>query len=186
MMDRLHIFRPGCYVAMSNTEVCLDNADLLATASAYDPARHQAPLVLGHPTDTAPAHGWVSSLIATAEGLFAEVREVSDELRALVQAGRFKKLSASFWPPEHPENPAPGVWSLRHIGFLGAAVPAVLGLDPPALAGCACGSVEVAGDPIEDAARRMAGLPVVAPLDFAGAEDRAIEHAARRMAGLEV
>jgi hypothetical protein len=122
----------------------------------------------------------VSSLIAGAEGLFAEVREVSDELRALVQAGRFKKLSASFWPPEHPENPAPGVWSLRHIGFLGAAVPAVLGLNPPALAGCACGSVELAGDPIEDAARRMAGLPVVAPLDFAAAEDRAIESAAWR------
>ncbi|MBK1655225.1 hypothetical protein [Allochromatium vinosum] len=185
-MDRLHIFRAGCYASMSGTEVCLTAPDLLATAGAYDPARHQAPLVLGHPTDNAPAHGWVSSLIATAEGLFAEVREVSDELRALVETGRFKKLSASFWPPEHPENPAPGVWSLRHIGFLGAAVPAVLGLDPPALAGCACGSVELAGDPIEDAARRMAGLPVVAPLDFAGAEDRAIEHAARRMAGLEV
>ncbi|MFE8032403.1 hypothetical protein [Thiohalocapsa marina] len=185
-MDRLHIFRPGCYVAMSNTQVCLDNADLLATAGAYDPARHQAPLVLGHPTDNAPAHGWVQSLTASVEGLVAELGGVSDELRLLIEAGRFKKLSASFWPPEHPENPAPGVWSLRHIGFLGAAVPAVLGLDPPALVGCACGSVELAGDPIEDAARRMAGLPVVAPLDFAGAEDRAIEHAARRMAGLEV
>ena len=104
-------------------------------------------------------------------------------LTSLVQAGRFKKLSASFWPPTHPENPVPGVWSLRHVGFLGAAVPAVLGLAPVELGGCASNLIEFAGcDAIEAAARRMAGLPV-APVSFVSPDDRAIEEAARHMLG---
>lgn len=182
-MDRLHIFRPGCFVAMAGQRVCLTAPDLAASAGAYDPSTHQAPLVLGHPDDRAPALGWVIQLEANDGGLYADV-ELSDELRELVQAGRFKKLSASFWPPSHPENPTPGIWSLRHVGFLGAAVPAVLGLKPLALAGCACGTHDIETDPIEAAARMMAGLEPASQSRRAS-EDAAIEAIARQMAGLQ-
>ncbi|WP_275100142.1 peptidase [Sedimenticola hydrogenitrophicus] len=46
----------------------------------------------------------------------------------MVDKGRFKKVSASFYPPTHPANPVPGVYYLRHVGFLGAQPPAVKGL----------------------------------------------------------
>jgi hypothetical protein len=42
--------------------------------------------------------------------------------------GRFKKISSSFYGPASPNNPVPGVYYLRHIGFLGAQPPAVKGL----------------------------------------------------------
>ena len=46
----------------------------------------------------------------------------------MLAKGRFKKRSASFYPPEHPNNPTPGKWHLRHVAFLGAQPPAVKGL----------------------------------------------------------
>ncbi|MFV2030801.1 2-oxoacid:acceptor oxidoreductase, partial [Neisseria sp. S1] len=48
----------------------------------------------------------------------------------LVKAGRYKKVSASFYPPGSPSNPVPGKWYVRHVGFLGAHPPAVKGLAP--------------------------------------------------------
>ncbi|OIO04834.1 MAG: hypothetical protein AUJ49_02085, partial [Desulfovibrionaceae bacterium CG1_02_65_16] len=55
---------------------------------------------------------------------------------------RFKKISASFYLPDSPANPAPGVFYLRHVGFLGAAAPAVKGLKPVAFAAGEEGVVE--------------------------------------------
>ncbi len=46
----------------------------------------------------------------------------------MVKAGRFKSRSASFYHPDNPNNPKPGVYYLRHVGFLGAQPPAVKGL----------------------------------------------------------
>ena len=52
----------------------------------------------------------------------------------MVAAGRFKKRSASFYTPDSPNNPKPGVYYLRHVGFLGAQPPAVKGLKEVAFA----------------------------------------------------
>ena len=43
-------------------------------------------------------------------------------------ARRFPKRSASFYPPQAPNNPTPGKWYLRHVAFLGAQPPAIAGL----------------------------------------------------------
>lgn len=43
-------------------------------------------------------------------------------------AGRYKKVSASFYRPDAPCNPKPGAYYLRHVGFLGAQPPAVKSL----------------------------------------------------------
>ncbi len=46
-----------------------------------------------------------------------------------MEAGRYKKVSASFYQPDSPNNPVPtGVFYLRHVGFLGAQPPAIKGL----------------------------------------------------------
>ncbi|WP_338665000.1 hypothetical protein VQH23_07445 [Pararoseomonas sp. SCSIO 73927] len=121
---------------------------LEATARAYDPSKHEAPIVVGHPALNAPAYGWVSGLAAEADGLHATPKQVDPAFAALVDAGRFKKISASFWRPDAPDNPTPGVYALRHVGFLGAAPPAVLGLKPVSFAAEAEGvaTVEFSAD----------------------------------------
>ena len=127
-MKNLHIFKPGTQTDMRGQVIEFSESDLAASAAAYDPALHEAPLVVGHPAANLPAYGWVKSLQASAEGLQAEPQQVDSAFAELVEAGRFKKISASFYQPDSPNNPVPGVYYLRHVGFLGAQPPAVKGL----------------------------------------------------------
>ena len=126
----IHIFRPGRHTSMQGATIDFGESDLIATANAYDPARHEAPLVIGHPAADAPAWGWVGGLTADGGGLFAAPRQLDPAFAEMVRAGRFKKVSASFYTPDSPHNPVPGVYYLRHVGFLGAQPPAVKGLAP--------------------------------------------------------
>lgn len=138
----LHIFTPGQHTAMSGDRLSFSESDLAATASAYDPALHEAPLVVGHPRHNAPAYGWVKSLTAGADGLHAEPQQLDADFAELVSSGRFKKISASFYAPDSPSNPVPGVYYLRHVGFLGAQPPAVKGLKQAEFAEAEPGVVE--------------------------------------------
>ncbi len=130
----LQIFRPGRHTAMSGAELAFSEADLAASAAAYNPALSEAPIVVGHPAHDLPAYGWIKSLAFADGGLEAEPDQVDPAFAEMVAAGRFKKISASFYPPESKNNPHPGVYYLRHVGFLGAAAPAVKGLRTPAFA----------------------------------------------------
>jgi hypothetical protein len=127
-MQPIHIFRPGTHVDSAGRELAFSEADLAASAAAYDPAKHEAPIVVGHPRHDLPAYGWVKSLSAGADGLTADPAQVDAAFEEMAQAGRFKKVSASFFAPDSRINPVPGVWYLRHVGFLGAQPPAVKGL----------------------------------------------------------
>lgn len=138
----LQIFRPGRHAAMSGAVLEFSDSDLQATAAAYDPAKHEAPLVVGHPRIDAPAYGWVKGLAFANRGLEAEPDQVEPAFAELVSAGRFKKISASFFAPDAPNNPVPGVYYLRHVGFLGAQPPAVKGLRNPSFAEFEEGVVE--------------------------------------------
>jgi ribosomal protein S15P/S13E len=133
-MKPLHIFKPGTHVTMSGASISFGESDLAATVRAYDPALHEAPLVIGHPKHDAPAAGWVKSLSAAAEGLIAVPHEVDVAFAELVAKKSFKKISASFYHPDAANNPVPGVYYLRHVGFLGAQPPSVKGLRPIELA----------------------------------------------------
>lgn len=126
----IHIFRPGRHTSMQGATIDFGEGDLIATAKAYDQTRHEAPLVIGHPRADAPAWGWVGGLTADEGGLFATPRQLDPAFAEMVRAGRFKKVSASFYTPDSPHNPVPGVYYLRHVGFLGAQPPAVKGLAP--------------------------------------------------------
>lgn len=122
------IFRAGTRTDANGNTVTITEADLAAAAQAYDPKVHEAPIVVGHPKADAPAYGWVKSLGVQNGVLTADFAQVDDGFADLVKAGRYKKVSASFYPPTSPNNPKPGVWTLRHVGFLGAQPPAVKGL----------------------------------------------------------
>lgn len=130
----IHIFKPGRHVTMAGEVIEFSEADVAATARAYNPTLHEAPLVIGHPKTDDPAQGWVGSLSATARGLFAAPRDVEAAFAEQVGQRRYGKVSAKFYSPDSPSNPVPGVWYLRHVGFLGAQPPGVKGLDNPAFA----------------------------------------------------
>lgn len=130
----IHIFKPGRHVTMAGDVIEFSEADVAATARAYDPRLHEAPLVIGHPKTDDPALGWVQTLSATERGLFAAPRDVQVAFSEQVGQRRYGKVSSKFYSPDSPSNPVPGVWYLRHVGFLGAHPPGVKGLDNPSFA----------------------------------------------------
>ncbi len=141
-MKPLHIFKPGRHQPMSGGSLDFTERDLIATAQAYDPALHEAPLVIGHPRHDAPAAGWVKSLSVTPSGLIAEPQQIDPAFAEQIAKSNFKKISASFYHPDAANNPVPGVYYLRHVGFLGAMPPSVKGLRPIELAEHEDGVVE--------------------------------------------
>ncbi|MGH9789350.1 MAG: hypothetical protein ACRD4U_11695, partial [Candidatus Acidiferrales bacterium] len=116
----IEIFRAGDYGERGNWTP--DDLDRLA--AAYDPRKQSAPVVLGHPADDAPAYGWVKRLRRAGQSLWAQLEKVDPALEALLRAGRFAQRSVALYK----QFPLTGGPYLRHVGFLGAAPPAVKGL----------------------------------------------------------
>jgi hypothetical protein len=124
------IFRAGRHTAADGRTLDFSEADMAAAASAYDPAVYEAPIVVGHPRDTAPAFGWIAKLEFAGGQVSATPRQVNADFAEQVRMGAYKKVSASWYLPDAPANPKPGVHTLRHVGFLGAQPPALKGLPP--------------------------------------------------------
>lgn len=128
-MDLLNIFRAGTHTSASGIKHTITEADLQGAIDGYSVELHEAPIVVGHPQDNNPAYGWVKGMQLDDKGnLEAEPAQVDDDFAEMVNNGRFKKISASFYLPDSPANPTPGSYYLRHVGFLGAQPPAVKGL----------------------------------------------------------
>ncbi len=129
-MDKIQIFKTGVQTPTEGDALNADARFMRDVVSAYNTAKHEAPVVIGHPKHTDPAYAWVKALsFNEAEGvLYADFSQVDPQFKQMLESGRFKKRSASFYPPNHSQNPTPGKWYLRHVGFLGAQPPAVKGL----------------------------------------------------------
>lgn len=122
------IFKAGKHIDNAGNSQEFTEQDVAAIAEAYNTTVHEAPIVVGHPKLDGPAYGWVKSLSANNGSLVAEFSELEPAFAELVQSKRYKKVSASFYPPTAPANPTPGQWYLKHLGFLGATPPAIKGL----------------------------------------------------------
>ncbi len=127
-LNAIPIFQAGRHHDMNGTTVNITEVELEETVATYQPALHEAPLVIGHPRHDAPAWGWVSELTLENGVLYASVKQVDEQFSRIVKAGRYKKVSASFYTPDAANNPFPGSFYLRHVGFLGAQPPAIKGL----------------------------------------------------------
>jgi len=114
----IEVFKTGKHTDRKGNSRNWTVADIDKAVASYDPAYHEAPVVLGHPEDNAPAYGWVSGLKRAGDKLMASLKQLDPAFVEAVKAGRFKKRSVAFY--------ADG--SLRHVGFLGAMPPAVKGL----------------------------------------------------------
>ncbi len=131
----IEIFRAGSHVDGQGVTRHYTRADIVQMAEGYDPALHEAPLTVGHPEHDLPAYGWVRRLVADGDRLvLREHRDVEPQFAEMVRTRRFPKRSTSFYSPDHPGNPKPGSWYVRHIGFLGAQPPGVKGLKEIAFA----------------------------------------------------
>jgi hypothetical protein len=128
-MKRIHIFKAGKHTSAAGTTLEFGEDVVREAAEAYDPAIHEAPIVVGHPKDNGPAFGWISALEYSDGQLDALPHQVNADFAELVQQGTYKKVSASFYAPDAKANPKPGTFYLRHVGFLGAQPPAIKGLD---------------------------------------------------------
>ncbi|MNF35206.1 hypothetical protein D3C84_160680 [compost metagenome] len=124
------IFRAGRHITMGGQAMEFTEADLERTVAVYSQKLREAPLVLGHPKDDLPAFGEVTGVLTKGGILYAQA-DVKPNLINLVRAGSYRNISASFHHPNHPDNPTPGAYYLKHVGFLGAMPPAVKGLVPP-------------------------------------------------------
>ena len=126
MSQIIHIFRPGRHTAMQDHHRLA--SDLIATANASRPGTPRGPA--GHRASRAdaPAWGWVGSLTAE-KWPFATPRQLDPAFaRRWCGPGASKSLGQLY--ARQPHNPVPGVYYLRHVGFLGAQPPAVKGLAP--------------------------------------------------------
>lgn len=128
--EPIEICRAGTFTSVQGTTVTFTEADLAGMASSYDRADEPAPLVTGHPGLDAPAYGWVAGLAIHDGKLVATPEDVEPSFAEAVAAKRYRRVSPEFYPPAHPSNPRPGNWYLKHVGFLGAAAPAIRGLRP--------------------------------------------------------
>lgn len=129
---RIEVFRPGTFTAMNGETVTYSADDLAALAAGYDPDNSPAPIVVGHPTSDSPAYGWVKGFDFDLEAnrLYADIDQLEPAFADAVRAGRYKRISMSFYKPDSTSNPKPESIYPKHIGFLGGAAPAVSGLKP--------------------------------------------------------
>jgi len=141
-MKPLQIFKAGNHVTANGQQLTFSEAELVASANAYDPKLHEAPIVIGHPKHDDPAYGWIGGVRVDGSSYFADPKQVDLEFAEAVKAGKFKKISASFYAPDSPSNPVQGVYYLRHVGFLGAMPPSVKGMAPVNFAEAEEGIVE--------------------------------------------
>lgn len=121
MYKWFEIFRTGRHTDSAGRTKEWTEADLDNIVSSYNPAQHEAPIVIGHPKDDAPAYGWIQALKRSGDRLLALPSRLLPLFTEAVKNGFFKKRSVAF----NPDG------SLRHVGFLGAASPAVKGLADP-------------------------------------------------------
>lgn len=131
---RIPFFKPGDLTAHDGRQVSFSAADLQEIVDSYDPALSRAPMVVGHPDLDKPAYGWAKALTVEDGLLVAEGDQVEAQFAQMVNDGRFPNRSASIYLPNSPGNPKPGSHYLKHIGFLGAAPPAIPGLPAVQLA----------------------------------------------------
>lgn len=132
---KIEFLKPGAFVDGHGQKVDITSKMIDEVYETYDPNIFEAPVVIGHPRHNDPAFGWVQQLAKGGGRLTATAEPASPIFTTWLNQKLYKKISASLFPPNVSSNPHPGKWSLRHIGFLGAAAPAIPGLKLPEFSG---------------------------------------------------
>lgn len=130
MLSGVELLRVGTFTSAEGREATFTKEDLQSLADAYDPAVFESPAVVGHPRMNDPAYGWVKGLRVEGDKLIGDIGDVVSSFADAVRKRVFSKVSVQVWPRGSKASPRPDVPYLKHVGFLGAAAPAVKGLRP--------------------------------------------------------
>ncbi len=120
------IFYVGTHTDAHGRTDTYDEAYLQQLAVNSTPAEDRpftVPLVVGHPQKDDPAYGWGIEFKVEDGVLYAKADHVEPQFADLVKEGRYPNRSVKIVQTD--AGPA-----LGHIGFLGAAAPALDGLEP--------------------------------------------------------
>lgn len=120
--DFIEVFRSGTHTSSTGESREWTDAELDQMVANHS-ADQAAPVVVGHPKDDGPAYGWVDSLKRVGNTLLAKFKDVAPEFAEAVKARRFPNRSIKVLATDHG-------FTVGHVGFLGAAPPAVKGLKP--------------------------------------------------------
>lgn len=138
MLEPIHILSPqkDKTIDANGQEVQVDKSFIREIYDSYDPKVHEAPVVIGHDSDSldempdwVPAYGWIKELKIDGDGSLYALTEVSDELAGWLENKFYKKVSAALYQKDSNINPKKGSHYLRHLAFLGASPPAIKGLE---------------------------------------------------------
>lgn len=117
--DYIEVFRAGSQTSSDGVTQNFTHTDLDQIVSNHQPA----PIVIGHPKADAPAYGWSHSLKRDGDVLLAKFSDVEPQFEKMVADKRFPNRSVKI-------KKTNAGWQLAHVGWLGAAAPAVAGLKP--------------------------------------------------------
>lgn len=136
----IEAFKSGVHTDRSGKTIEFSAGKLDEIARLYNSRREtdsssEAPLVKGHPATDSPAFGWVEKLARRGTKLLAKIKNISPALAEEIKKGAFRRVSVAFYPD----------YSLRHIGLLGGAAPAVKGLAPVEFAAGAYNEIDCEG-----------------------------------------
>ena len=120
-----HVFTAGRYPQGTVTA-----EDLKQIAESYDPSVYEAPVWIGHPGSVTPeepkAYGWVESLHAEENKLYASFSHLDDDLIGMVKEKKYRRCSVEFGKLNY--EPLKGRLYLVAIALTNR--PAVAGLAP--------------------------------------------------------
>lgn len=132
----VEVFKAGNHVTSAGVPCTFTRADLDQMAANH--ALGAAPAVLGHPKHDAPAYAWVGEYKRDGDSLFAKFKDINPAFEQGVKTGAYRNRSVSAY-----KDKACG-YRVRHVGWLGAA--------PPAIDGLACNFAADEADCLEFAA----------------------------------
>lgn len=121
------LFRTGTFTDMNGQVSTWSESDIDTLVREYD-SRQEAdysPVVFGHPETNSPCHGWLLKVWRDGQSMFGLMRTTRDGLLYdVIQSGNYKNVSLAL-----------GDGAIIHVGFLGAALPAVSGMSDAILYG---------------------------------------------------
>lgn len=122
LQDWIELFRTGRWADSRGVTRDWAEEDLDQVVANHATDRMgPAPVVIGHPTMSDPAYGWTTDLKREGGTLLGRFGDLVPEFVAAVDAGHYRKRSVRLLQTDDG-------WALGHVGFLGAAPPAVSGL----------------------------------------------------------
>lgn len=141
MKKWIEIARTGTFTDSLGRPQTFTGSDLAEIARAFDPKKRDCALCIGHPkADNAPAFGWLSAIKAENGKLFAQFAQVPAKVSEMVKNGHYRHVSMSLMPDRK---------TLRHVALLGAAQPAIDGLEPLEGSALYAGNVLAVGNAVE-------------------------------------